>query len=294
MKYSDRDRDQDPLHKDMNYNKIYMIIPFRGSVMRNDNILKLLRYIDSIMKGINIIIGEHDFYSKLSLNKNLYSNLNISHYFLKCEEDVLFDRTGIINYLIKKCPDNSIIINNDCDCIIESDAYRKAILNIQEDLYDYIVPYNGYGYNVSNDFNFNRDLTKEESIPRWICACGGIIIFKKNVYETLGLENEFIISWGYEDFERFYRVTTMHDINRIISPIAGGRGNGKDRFFNNNKMFENYSLYHFDHNSERDENSSNNPKKNFNKNISLYVKSLTKEELQNYIYIYMDKQTIQV
>jgi len=249
---------------------VYYIIPYRGSEIRNKNLIEVLNYLNSIFEDINIIVGEHDTENRIDLTQ--YDNLQ--HFFIKCEDNVLFDRTGTINFLIKKCPDNTIIVNNDSDCILSKSSYMKAFSMINSGSHDYVVPYSGRCYNVRNDFKFDRELKSGEYL-RWSNAIGGVIIFNKEFYQNIGLENENIISWGYEDFERFYRVLKLNDYKRIVTPSPPD-----EKIHLLNKDFYNEDLYHYDHDKIRDENSNKNPNKDNNKKIYEFIKVVPKEKLK--------------
>ena len=248
---------------------VYFVIPYRGSKIRNENLIEVLNYLNSIFKEINIIVGEHDTESRIDLSN--YDN--VQHFLIPCAEEELFDRTGTINFLIKKCPDGSIVVNNDSDCILSKNAYLKAFSMINSGTHDYVVPYSGRGYNVKNDFKFDREIKSGEYL-RWSKAIGGVIVFDKGFYQSIGLENENIISWGYEDFERLWRVIKLTDYKRIVSPSPP---NVKINLLNID--FYNEDLYHYDHDKHRDQNSNKNPHKENNEKVYEHVKKVPKDKL---------------
>lgn len=265
-------------------NDFEIIIPFRGTKLRNEILNIVISNLNAMFNFPKILIAEH---SEEKTFSNVYKN--IKYYHIKAKKGELFDRTGTLNFLAKKTK-SAVIFNHDADCILEKQNYLLANNIINKKKYDMVIPYNGLGFNVSHDFSFKNKINLDNGnngdilYLRWEKACGGIIALRRKSYIEAGIENPNIISWGYEDFERIYR------FKKLGLKICGGHNSEKQRkheacrFIEYNSIFSKNSLYHFDHDMERGEDSSGNPNINKNKQIANDILKLSKDQLKKEIY----------
>jgi hypothetical protein len=262
---------------------VTIIIPFRGgNEERISALYSTINYLNSIFVT-KIIVAEEDSISRISLKEFC----NITHFFIKSDSKI-FNRTAVINYLINKV-ETPIFINHDADVILDRKFYLKGIELIL-DGYDMVIPHNGTVWSVMHDFKFNGEIKKTER-KKLTTAVGGIVIHNKNSYVRIGMENERIIGWGYEDFERLIRSLKLgqkvywspYDKNKISFVLFGAKKN--DLFnssFINTKIFNFSYIYHFKHGQD-DINNCKNPYLSNNKNEYLKVRKMKTEDLIKYI-----------
>ena len=195
---------------------------------------------------------------------------NLVHIFEK-SDDPVFYRMKIINEMINISKTN-IIVNYDCDVLLEPDTCLESIKMIQCG-YDMVYPYGFGNYQkqifaddelvsefLSNDCNFSI-LDKKSKL--YDAQYGHVQFVNRKTYFESGMENENFKGSSPEDKERYYRFTTMgYNVGRI-----------------------DHYVYHLEH--SRSHNSwpvSYQMNPYMSENISLWEKLnlMTKEELQNY------------
>lgn len=182
------------------------------------------------------------------------------------DEGELFHRTKLLNIMAKesKCP---IIVNQDCDVLLNVNNYVEAANRIRNDKLDIVYPYDGRFMECSRSF---VPRIKENMDVSWIkdidCnllhpqSVGGVIFENREKFVSVGKENPNFYSYGYEDNERFSRFLKMG--------LRVGRTEG--------------FLIHVEH--WRGKNSSpNNQCYQNNMNEFYKVNSMSKEELELYI-----------
>lgn len=250
-----------------------IIIPFRSSDLREKILFKILDFLNKNF-DTEILLAEHDYEKKLNSNE-IEKKYNLKYFFIKSKKEELFDRTGTLNFLIKKAS-GKIIFNHDSDCIIDPSCYIFSKKIIEKRKYDVVIPYSGKGYNVSHEFNIKEKKEKDIMYLRWKRARGGIVAIDKSKYIKAGMENPNIISWGFEDYERLIRFDKL-GYKICANDLHGNISYSKEKFF------ENKHLYHFDHDSERNENSSKNPYYENNKKISEKINMMSALELEKEI-----------
>lgn len=240
------------------------IIPVKiDSNDRLQNFHATINYLSTNL-DTNIIIYEMDEHSKL---QNIVKD-NVTHIFEQNDTQI-FHRTRYLNYMLNmsKTP---ITVNYDIDVVLPVESYVEACKKILNENYDLVYPY-GYG-NFQHKVNpSGRDkiivdpsLTKlvdsDFETMYFLSWFGHCQFFNTNTYKQYGGENEYFVSYGPEDFERYSRFVNLE--TKVLHL--------KDRI-----------VYHFEH--ERGSNSSSkNPF--FPQNDRLYniLKSKPKEYLQAY------------
>jgi len=261
---------------------VTIIIPFRGgNEERISALYSTINYLNSIF-DVKILVAEEDCESRISLEKFN----NITHFFIK-SDDKIFNRTTVINYLINRV-NTPIFINHDADVILEKKFYLKGIELISIG-YDMVIPHNGTVWSVMHDFKFNGEIKKTER-KKLTTAVGGVVIHNKESYVKIGMENEKIIGWGYEDFERFVRSLKLghkvywspYDKNKISAVLFGAKKSNLFNFSINNKIFSYSYIYHFNH-GQNDINNCKNPHLSNNKNEYLKVRKMETKDLIEYI-----------
>jgi hypothetical protein len=265
-----------------------IIIPFRGSGLRNKLLFKVLNFLSSSF-SCEILVAEHG--PKQTLSETfLESDFNTKYYFLQSEEQDLFDRTGTLNFLIEKsCRD--VVVNHDSECLVTKEAYIHAENLILNNDFDAVLPYSGKGFNVSHGFDINNIEREHIQYLKWVQARGGIVFVDRSHYISAGLENPKIKSWGFEDFERMSRFSKLG--YRICSKKLGETSSFPyESVCIEDEFLLSQDLYHFDHDQERHENSSKNPHAENNKFIAETIAEMSKPELLQEIESWKRKESL--
>jgi hypothetical protein len=197
----------------------------------------------------------------------MFKDINYHYIHLNIDKDGLIHRTrqlNIMTHLVK----TKIVVNIDCDILLEKSQYITAYENIKNNQFDVVYPYAGKFVNVSEadikkfdesglDFDVFRGKNFAVLHPN---SRGGVIFFKRDVYIKGGMENENFLSWGYEDNERYHRFKKLgYRINRVPGVC-----------------------FHLDH--PREINSSpKNPKYNINKTEYFRINRMNNVQLQHEI-----------
>lgn len=141
-------------------------------------------------------------------------------------KDNFFHRTKMLNDMAKLA-ETPIVVNWDCDVIIPplqlwlaADAIRNGT--------DMVYPYDGRFARVPRIWFAQIDKTLDIGIVRDTefkgkggksmptTSVGGAIFFKREAFILGGMENQHMISFGPEDWERCYRFKTLgYDVQRI-------------------------------------------------------------------------------
>lgn len=149
---------------------------------------------------------------------------NLTHIFEKSDDSVFY-RMHILNEMLVMC-DTDVVVNYDCDVLLNVSTYLKAYDMILNGGYDLVYPFGMGDYQkqifaddelvsefLSNDFDFS--ILEKKS--RFFCAeYGHVQFFNRSSYIRGGMENENFKGSSPEDKERFYRFTTLgYNIGRI-------------------------------------------------------------------------------
>ena len=179
----------------------------------------------------------------------------------------LFCKSKVLNDLIVES-DTKFVANYDADCILPVESYHKAYAMLENDQADVVYPYqcgiyqwrSTYNMNIFNSFMNNLStnvLDKDKSLSN--STIGWTQFINRQTYIDCYMMNENFVSWGCEDDEFYFRMSTLG---------------------NRNARVNNY-VYHLEH--SRTHNSwFSNP--NFNNNYNLWntIKTFDRNQLVNY------------
>jgi len=182
--------------------------------------------------------------------------------------DPLFCKSKVLNDLIVAA-DTRVVANYDADCILPISSYTEAYEMIRDNHFDVVYPYGCGIYQWKAEYNMQifsefvqswsgtAVLDKNKTISN--STIGWSQFIDRQKYIDCYMMNENFVSWGCEDDEFYFRMSTLG--NRI------GR-------------VDNY-VYHLEHG--RTHNSwFSNP--NFNNNWQLWntIKTFDRDQLVNY------------
>lgn len=241
--------------------EITFVIPYRiDSPERQENLCSIMDFLDTNFNTSILLVEEdrkHYVDISYSYEKFLYYsyNDNIKYHFLKIGTDIFY-RTRVINYGLKQCKTKYACIY-DTDVIFEPANFIKSLELLKEGN-TLVYPYSGKFVDIERSYLTDGIIKERESYVAE--SFGGAVFLNIEKYRQCGLENENIIGWGFEDFERIDRVKILeHNYARV-----------------------NGTCWHIEH--PRGINSSTQNPHWANNEKELYkVRAMNKEELQNYI-----------
>jgi len=182
-------------------------------------------------------------------------------------DEPLFCKSKVLNDLIVAA-DTKFVANYDADCILPLTSYHQAYALLAGDKADVVYPYGCGIYQWKAEYNMqvyqefistldHRVLDKRRTLSN--STIGWTQFVNRQKYIDSYMMNENFVSWGCEDDEFYFRMSTLG--------LRIGRTN-------------NY-VYHLEH--SRTENSwFSNP--NFNNNYNLWntIKTFDKDKLVEY------------
>ena len=191
---------------------------------------------------------------------------NLTHIYEQTDEP-LFCKSKVLNDLIVAA-DTKFVANYDADCILPLTSYHQAYAILAGDKADVVYPYGCGIYQWKAEYNMQvyqefvstldyRILDKRKSLSN--STIGWTQFVNRQKYIDSYMMNENFISWGCEDDEFYFRMSTLG--NRIA-------------------RVEDY-VYHLEH-SRTDNSWFSNP--NFNNNWQLWhtIKTFDRNQLIQY------------
>ena len=182
-------------------------------------------------------------------------------------QELLFCKSKVLNDLIIAA-DTEVVANYDADCILPVEAYHQAYRSIKGNTLDVVYPYQCGIYQWKASYNmdiYNRFVSTlstdvlDENKELSNSTIGWSQFIRRQTYIDSYMMNENFVSWGCEDDEFYFRMSTLG--------LRIGRTN-------------NY-VYHLEH--SRTHNSwFSSP--NFNNNWNLWhtIKTFDKDKLVEY------------
>jgi len=242
------------------------IIPLKiDSLERERNIELILSYLTNFFVT-TIVVTEADSTPKFNKKIKKFQNSGVHYDFIEIPEGSPFHRTHYLNEMLAGVV-SPITINYDADIILPVDSYAQARDMIREQSYDLVYPFEKSSDSqvniaieeqlpiediIANKFTDFGDFNATNSQTGFGCCQ----FFNTGSYRNGFMENESFVSWGPEDYERFYRFDTLgYKIGRTGNVVI-----------------------HFDHPREGKDGRSN---PFLNSNIDLYdsLRLLDKESL---------------
>ena len=247
------------------------LIPTR--IETEDRLRNIISSVTYLLKHTNakVIVKEvapHNtfLFRALSEIKKRVDTSNLTSLYEQSNEP-LFCKSKVLNDLII-ASETEFVANYDADCILPVDSYYQAYHLLESNQADVVYPYQcgiyqwraTYNMDIYNSFmnTLSTDvLDKDKKLSN--STIGWTQFVNRKRYIDSYMMNENFISWGCEDDEFYFRMSTLG--NRI------GR-------------VHNY-VYHLEH--SRTHNSwFSNP--NFNSNYQLWssIKTFDRQQLMNY------------
>jgi hypothetical protein len=162
-----------------------------------------------------------------------------------------FHRTLMLNDMARRAT-TPIVVNWDCDVFVPPAQLYLAALRCRRGE-DMVYPYDGRfarvprtwlgGLSSSLDVGIfaATEFTGKHGNPVPTTSVGGAIFFRRDSFLTGGLENEHMVSFGPEDWERNYRfkalgytVTRVHGSLYHLDHWCGPNSSSRNAFFKQN------------------------------------------------------------
>lgn len=188
-------------------------------------------------------------------------------YFYEETQEPLFCKSKVLNDLIVAA-DTKFVANYDADCILPLTSYHQAYAILESDQADVVYPYGCGVYQWKAEYNMQvyeefvstldyRILDKRKTLSN--STIGWTQFVNRQKYIDSYMMNENFISWGCEDDEFYFRMSTLG--NRIA-------------------RLDDY-VYHLEH--SRTHNSwFSSPKFNDNWNLWNKIKTFDRNQLIQY------------
>ena len=189
------------------YSKLTAIIPYRKTddPEREENVEITLSYWSKI--GINnLIISEHSDISSKDVLMDYGNYFDSFKIIFNNADGDLFNKAHAINkgVMASETPYFAIF---DIDCLIEKKNLDMA-LNLLDCGFEIVHPFNRRIKDImeKEKFRINYDFQSIESPVQYRdWADGGIVLWNKDSFISIGMENEYFSGWGGEDNEILIR-----------------------------------------------------------------------------------------
>lgn len=178
------------------------------------------------------------------------SNLN---YIFEETTDNLFCKSKVLNDLIVAA-DTKIVANYDADCILPVSSYFEAYDLIDKGEADVVYPYGCGVYQWKAEYNpqiFERFITQldttvlDENKTLSNSTIGWTQFVDRQTYIDSYMMNENFVSWGCEDDEFYFRMSTLGNriarVNTYVYHLEHGRTHNS--WFSNPNFNNNWALW---------------------------------------------------
>lgn len=198
---------------------------------RVENLQIMIDYYSNLFPESKFIFVEDDKEHNTNFDNVRWKKNSTSYYFLK--NTGTYHRTKALNFGFKEAK-TPVVVSMDTDCIVS----KECIQGCEENLLNGCTvawPYNGYfidiDYSLKNNFkqsNLNYDILLNNldgnlklpiisSYKNYHVRCtsdkhlgvGGIVMFNRELFLSMGGYNEGFIGWGAEDNEVSIRVDKL-------------------------------------------------------------------------------------
>jgi len=209
------------MDKRINFKDVTFIIPIRvDSEDRTTNLRLIIEYINEYFIT-KILVLEADV-------KERFFNTSIKKIF-KYDSNPIYHRTKYLNEMINQTNSPYIAVW-DTDVLIESIQIQRAIEILRKKQATMVLPYDGRFFNVPKilktlyiktmDLSILKENIEIMHLAYGRFSVGGAFLVDRKDYLAAGKENENIIGWGPEDFERVKRFEILgYKVINIEGPL---------------------------------------------------------------------------
>ena len=214
----------------------------------------LLRHVPAkvIVKEVS---GRETFKFRAIPEIRKYANTDNLTYLFEENNDPLFCKSKVLNDLIV-ASDTKVVANYDADCILPITSYKEAYDLIDQGHADVVYPYQCGIYQWCSEYNM-------EIFDQFVKSWDGTSVLDKNKSlsnSTIGwcqfvdrqkyidsyMMNENFVSWGCEDDEFYFRMSTLGNriarVNNYVYHLEHARTHNS--WFSNPNFNNNWQLWH--------------------------------------------------
>jgi hypothetical protein len=193
----------------------FLILVRLDSIQRLENVLAVTSYLLRCF-DTNIMLWEADCYNNDILKSLLHSKIN--YQFIE-DKDFVLHKTMYYNRMTQEIETPFIAIW-DVDTIAEKKYIEECVFALRKGNVDIFYPYNGIVLDSSpiirelfiikkNILVLKKNQNKMNLLYNKILF-GGAVILNRKKHIKAGLDNEMYYGWGNEDFERYYKYSTLY------------------------------------------------------------------------------------
>tara|TARA_B100000424_G_scaffold118274_1_gene89303 strand:- start:590 stop:1399 length:810 start_codon:yes stop_codon:yes gene_type:complete len=238
-------------------NDLTFLIPTR--IETEDRLRNIISSVSYLLKHTNakVIVKEvaprNTFlFRALSEIKKYVDVSNLTPLYEKSDEP-LFCKSKVLNDLII-ASDTKFVANYDADCILPVESYHRAYSILENDEADIVYPYQCGVYQWKTNYNMNiynsfmntlstNVLDKDKQLSNSTIGWSQFINRKK--YIDSYMMNENFLSWGCEDDEFYFRMSTLGNriarVNDYVYHLEHSRTHNS--WFSNPNFNQNYHLW---------------------------------------------------
>ena len=214
----------------------------------------LLRHVDAkvILKEVS---GRDTFKFRALPEIKKYADIDNLTYIYEENNDPLFCKSKVLNDLIV-ASDTTVVANYDADCILPKESYKQAYDLIHNGEADVVYPYGCGIYQWKAEYN---PQIYEEFVKSWNgtsvldknktlsnSTIGWTQFIRRENYINSYMMNENFVSWGCEDDEFYFRMSTLGNritrLNNYVYHLEHGRTHNS--WFSNPNFNNNWQLWH--------------------------------------------------
>ncbi len=241
----------------MTWMDLTFIIPTR--IETEDRLRNIISSVSYLLKHVpaKVIVKEvsnHNTFKHRALPeiKKYADTTNLIHLFEESDEP-LFCKSKVLNDLIVAA-DTKVVANYDADCILPVTSYYQAYEGIEKDKADVVYPYGcgiyqwkaAFDMEIYNKFVETLDvstLDKNKTLSN--STIGWTQFINRQRYIDCFMMNENFVSWGCEDDEFYFRMSTLGNrIGRLDTYVYHlEHSRTHNSWFTSPKFNDNYQLW---------------------------------------------------
>jgi len=213
----------------------------------------LLRHVSAkvIVKEVS---GRNTFLHRALPEIRKYADTDKLTHIFEENNDPLFCKSKVLNDLIV-ASDTTVVANYDADCILPKESYRQAYEMIYNQEADVVYPYGCGIYQWRSDYNMQiydefvnswdgtSVLDKNKTLSN--STIGWTQFIRRENYINSYMMNENFVSWGCEDDEFYFRMSTLGNriarLDNYVYHLEHGRTHNS--WFSNPNFNNNYQLW---------------------------------------------------
>jgi hypothetical protein len=237
----------------------FMILVRLDSIERLENMVAVA---NSFVKYFNthISVVEASAYNNGVLQRMLKKE--VAYTFVE-DKDPVLHKTMYYNRMALEA-DTPFLAIWDADTVVDKEAILKSVSELRDGNADVAFPYNGYFLETS-DILRNYYLKKKDIKTLYrhqnklmllydFPVVGGAVLFSKEKYISIGMDNEKHYGWGNDDYDRFYRFRNfgynIYNTDNYLFHLSHPRGINSFFRSNNQKNISTDELTRTEHSSK--------------------------------------------